>query len=47
MEIIFRQLNPHACRTYLIGTPRSTEVVLVDPVLEHVQDYLALLDQEQ
>jgi Metallo-beta-lactamase superfamily len=47
MEIIFRQLNPHACRTYLIGTQGSTEVVLIDPVLEHVQDYLALLDQEQ
>ena len=47
MEIIFRQLNPHACRTYLIGTQGSTEVVLIDPVLEHVHDYLALLDQEQ
>lgn len=47
MEIVFRQLNPHACRTYLIGTTGSTEVVLIDPVLEHVQGYLALLDQEQ
>jgi len=47
MEIIFRQLNPHACRTYLIGTKGSTEVVLIDPVLEHVKDYLELLDKEQ
>ena len=47
MEIIFRQLNPHACRTYLIGTKGSTEVALIDPVLEHVKDYLELLDKEQ
>ena len=43
MEIVFRQLNPHACRTYLIGTTGSTEVVLIDPVLEHVQGWVAYL----
>jgi len=47
METIFRQLNPHACRTYLTGTKGSPEAVLVDPVLEHVNDYLELLDREK
>jgi glyoxylase-like metal-dependent hydrolase (beta-lactamase superfamily II)/rhodanese-related sulfurtransferase len=46
MSIIVRQLNPHACRTYLLGAERANEVVLVDPVLEDVSDYLALLDRE-
>jgi glyoxylase-like metal-dependent hydrolase (beta-lactamase superfamily II)/rhodanese-related sulfurtransferase len=47
MEIIFRQLNPHACRTYLVGTKGANEIVLIDPVLEHVKDYLELLDREK
>lgn len=44
--MIFEQLNPGACRTYLIADERSREAVLVDPVLEHVQDYLKKLDQQ-
>ncbi|MCI0400750.1 MAG: MBL fold metallo-hydrolase, partial [Gammaproteobacteria bacterium] len=47
MEIVFRQLNPHACRTYLVGTKGASEVVLIDPVLEHVKEYLELLDKEK
>ncbi len=47
MEIIFRQLNPHACCTYLVGVKKSNEVALIDPVLEHVKDYLELLDKEK
>jgi hypothetical protein len=43
MEMIFRQLNPHACRTYLMGTKGSNEIVLIDPVLDHVKDYLELI----
>jgi glyoxylase-like metal-dependent hydrolase (beta-lactamase superfamily II)/rhodanese-related sulfurtransferase len=46
MDMIIRQLNPHACRTYLLGAEGAAEVVLVDPVLEHVSDYLALLERE-
>ncbi len=42
--MLFEQLNPHACRTYLIGDEKSREAVLVDPVLEHVEDYLKMLD---
>jgi glyoxylase-like metal-dependent hydrolase (beta-lactamase superfamily II)/rhodanese-related sulfurtransferase len=45
-NLVFRQLNPHACRSYLIGTAGAPDVVLVDPVLEHVDDYLRLLEKE-
>jgi glyoxylase-like metal-dependent hydrolase (beta-lactamase superfamily II) len=43
MAMTFRQLNPHSCKTYLIGTPGSNEVALVDPVLDHLNDYMKLL----
>ena len=45
--MIFEQLNPHACRTYLIGDEKSRETILVDPVLEHVGDYLKTLEQRK
>ncbi|HUD70918.1 MAG TPA: MBL fold metallo-hydrolase [Dongiaceae bacterium] len=44
--MIFRQLNPGPCRTYLVGDETTREVALVDPVLDRVQDYLALLEKE-
>jgi glyoxylase-like metal-dependent hydrolase (beta-lactamase superfamily II)/rhodanese-related sulfurtransferase len=46
MELIFRQLNPHSCKTYLIGNKDTSEVLLVDPVLDHFHDYLELLKSE-
>jgi glyoxylase-like metal-dependent hydrolase (beta-lactamase superfamily II)/rhodanese-related sulfurtransferase len=45
--VIFRQLNPGPCRTYLIGSESSREVALVDPVLDRVQDYLTLLERDR
>lgn len=45
--MIFTQLNPKACQTYLVGDEKSREAVLIDPVLEHVQEYLKILDQHQ
>lgn len=45
--MIFEQLNPGACRTYLVASEATREAVLVDPVLEHVDDYLRLLDKER
>lgn len=39
--MIFEQLNPHACRTYLIATENLT--ILIDPVIDHFMDYLELL----
>lgn len=41
--MIFEQLNPHSCRTYLIGNDQDNRVILVDPVLDHFSDYLDLL----
>ena len=46
MEMTFRQLNPHACRTYLIGMKNSDEVAIIDPVLDHINDYIELLEKE-
>ena len=40
----FEQLNPAACRTYLI-TDNENNAVLIDPVVNHVSDYIALLKQ--
>lgn len=47
MSLIFRQLNPHACRTYLAGEEGSGEAVIIDPVLDHVDAYLELLEKEK
>ncbi len=47
MNMKFRQLNPHSCCAYLIGAEGSNEVVIIDPVLEHVSEYLEMLDSEK
>lgn len=41
--MLFEQLNPHACRTYLIANEKERTAVLVDPVIDHFQDYLKIL----
>lgn len=46
MVITFRQLNPLACKTYLVAAEGGREALLVDPVLERVPEYLALLERE-
>lgn len=40
----FEQLNPAACRTYMISNRH--EAVLVDPVVDHTGDYLDLLREK-
>lgn len=45
--MIFTQLNPGSCRTYLIADEKSREAVLVDPVLEQVPDYLKTIEQQR
>jgi glyoxylase-like metal-dependent hydrolase (beta-lactamase superfamily II)/rhodanese-related sulfurtransferase len=45
--MIFRQLNPGPCRTYLVGSEKTREAALVDPVLDRVEDYLAILEHER
>lgn len=42
----FKQINPAACRTYLI-TSDNNEAVLIDPVIDHVSDYIKLLKDEE
>jgi glyoxylase-like metal-dependent hydrolase (beta-lactamase superfamily II)/rhodanese-related sulfurtransferase len=44
--MIFKQLNPGACRTYLVGSEKTREAALIDPVLERVEEYLKIVDQE-
>ncbi len=45
--MIFKQVNPGFCQTYLIADEQSREAILVDPVLEQVPEYLRLLDQQK
>ncbi len=42
-DLRFQQLNPGACRTYLVGKQGIKEVALVDPVLERLDEYLVFL----
>lgn len=40
MQYQFEQLNPGACKTYIIKSEDSKDVVIIDPVIEHLQDYI-------
>lgn len=44
--MIFRQLNKTSCKTYLIGSETTKEVIIVDPVLAQVNDYVSLMKNE-
>jgi glyoxylase-like metal-dependent hydrolase (beta-lactamase superfamily II)/rhodanese-related sulfurtransferase len=46
MPILCRQLNEHACKTYLVMRQGSRNAVLVDPVIGSVDRYLSLLREE-
>jgi len=41
--VIFRELNRGKCKTYLIGSEKDPVAILVDPIREKVDRYLALL----
>jgi len=43
----FQQLNPGPCRTYMVGSEKTREAALIDPVLDRVQDYLTRLERER
>jgi glyoxylase-like metal-dependent hydrolase (beta-lactamase superfamily II)/rhodanese-related sulfurtransferase len=43
---VLKQLNPGACRTYLVGSESTKDAALIDPVLDHVGTYLKLLEEE-
>lgn len=46
MNIEIKQLNPSHCLTYLVKSRDSKEIILIDPVLEHVDYYLEILKNE-
>ena len=44
--MIFKQLNKISCKTYLVGSEKNREALVVDPVLNYVPEYMALLKNE-
>lgn len=44
MDLIFEQLNPRGCKTYLIASMRTGEAWLIDPVLDYIEEYIRTLD---
>lgn len=46
-KLTCEQLNPHACRSYLVGAEGSSQVALIDPVLDHLGDYRRLLQERK
>ena len=44
--LIFEQLNPNACLTYLIADEKDKKAILIDPVIEHFLDYLNILKEK-
>ncbi|WP_371804629.1 MBL fold metallo-hydrolase [Candidatus Lokiarchaeum ossiferum] len=46
MNIIFDQLNPHACKTYLFRMEGAKEAIIVDPLLDHLKSYDELLKKD-
>ncbi len=46
MALVFEQLNPHACMSYLVRKEGSEESILIDPVLDHVENYLKTLKDQ-
>ena len=44
--MIFKQLNTGSCRTYVVGSDRTREAILIDPLLDPVDRYLAFLAAE-
>lgn len=44
--MLFEQVNPGACQTYLLASEDTGEALLVDPVLERVTEYLRLVAEK-
>ncbi len=41
--MLFRELNRAGCKTYLLGCEETGRAVLIDPLKDHVDRYLAVL----
>ncbi|MHA1721315.1 MAG: MBL fold metallo-hydrolase, partial [Promethearchaeota archaeon] len=47
MEYYFKQINPeHTCKAYLFGPGKSKNIAILDPELEHIQEYLNFIKQK-
>lgn len=44
--MIFTQLNPGPCRTYLVASETTREAAIVDPVIDRVEEYMKQLEQD-
>ncbi len=44
--MLFRELNRGKCKTYLVACPEAHAAVLVDPLRDHLERYLAVLAYE-
>lgn len=42
-HVLFRQLSDGPCKTYLIASHKTSEALLIDPLLQNVETYLAML----
>lgn len=45
--MLVSSLNDGACKTWLLACPRAREAMLVDPLVEHADRYLAEIDQQR
>lgn len=45
--MLFRPLSDGPCKTYLLTSPKTSEALLIDPLLQNVESYLALLSGEK
>lgn len=45
--MLFRELNRGKCKTYLVACERTRRAVLIDPLRNHVERYLAMLAYER
>ncbi|MDY6931450.1 MAG: MBL fold metallo-hydrolase [Halobacteriota archaeon] len=44
--MIFEQLNPDECRTYLIASEDTNDAVIVDPVFDEVENYSETIEKK-
>ncbi len=47
LDLIFEQLNPRGCKTYLLASSRTGEAWLVDPVLDYIDEYMVTLKKRK
>ncbi len=45
--MIFQELNGRQCKTYMLGCENTRQAVLIDPIKEHTDRYIALLAYQE